>query len=216
MAKNVGSFLKYIRISSGGKGTWSLRSVAARAGISDAYLSQLENGKIKQPLPAILKSLSVALHVPYEEMLIAAGYVSDERKNPELTEIPVYRKKSSSIFFSAKEDPDESLFISRRFIKARNCFAINIKGNDLADSGISDGDTIIIALDAPVDNGDTVLVKLDNEFSVKKFYTSKHGPDNKEKIILQHCNGKCDPIVIDARKKNFELIGKMVNILKAF
>lgn len=52
----------------------TLRAVEAKTGISNAYLSQLETGKTKEPSPTVLHKLSRLYHVPYASMLLAAGY----------------------------------------------------------------------------------------------------------------------------------------------
>ncbi len=55
----------------------SLRAVeeATEGEVSNAYLSQLENGKIAKPSPHILYALSNALDVPYEGLMERAGYI---------------------------------------------------------------------------------------------------------------------------------------------
>jgi transcriptional regulator with XRE-family HTH domain len=52
----------------------SLREVETKAGVSNAYLSQLEGGKVKQPSPAILHKLCEAYSVSYSVALELAGY----------------------------------------------------------------------------------------------------------------------------------------------
>jgi transcriptional regulator with XRE-family HTH domain len=55
----------------------SLRDVegATNKAVSNAYLSQLENGKIKKPSPNVLHSLSGVYAVPYEALMEKAGYL---------------------------------------------------------------------------------------------------------------------------------------------
>ena len=55
----------------------SLRDVEEATGkeVSNAYLSQLEGGKITKPSPHILHALSDALSVPYESLMERAGYI---------------------------------------------------------------------------------------------------------------------------------------------
>ena len=55
----------------------SLREVEDAAGkaVSNAYLSQLENGKIKKPSPNVLHSLAEVYVVPYESLMEKAGYL---------------------------------------------------------------------------------------------------------------------------------------------
>jgi transcriptional regulator with XRE-family HTH domain len=63
---------------------FSLREVEQATGnaVSNAYLSQLENGKIKKPSPNVLHSLAEVYVVPYETLMEKAGYLlpSEETK----------------------------------------------------------------------------------------------------------------------------------------
>jgi transcriptional regulator with XRE-family HTH domain len=64
---------------------FSLREVERATGnaVSNAYLSQLENGKIKKPSPNVLHSLAEVYVVPYETLMEKAGYLlPSEDKNP--------------------------------------------------------------------------------------------------------------------------------------
>lgn len=56
----------------------TLRDVEEATGkeVSNAYLSQLESGKITKPSPHILHALSSALGVPYETLMERAGYIA--------------------------------------------------------------------------------------------------------------------------------------------
>ncbi len=55
----------------------TLREVAEASdnAVSNAYLSQLENGKIKKPSPNVLHSLARVYAVPYEALMEKAGYL---------------------------------------------------------------------------------------------------------------------------------------------
>jgi transcriptional regulator with XRE-family HTH domain len=55
----------------------SLREVEEATGnaVSNAYLSQLENGKIQKPSPNVLHRLAEAYRVPYEALMEKAGYL---------------------------------------------------------------------------------------------------------------------------------------------
>lgn len=57
----------------------SLREVEEATGISNAYLSQLENDKIKKPSPHFLHKLAALYEISYELLMEAVGYV--KRKN---------------------------------------------------------------------------------------------------------------------------------------
>lgn len=66
----LGNFLREARNMAG----LSQRDVERCTGISNAYLSQLESGKVKEPSPRILHKLSEIYDIEYADLLVAAGY----------------------------------------------------------------------------------------------------------------------------------------------
>jgi transcriptional regulator with XRE-family HTH domain len=75
MSKNVkqlglGEYLKTTRDHR----KLSLRDVESATSISNAYLSQLEGNKIKQPSPKVLHKLSELYQISYAEVMKLAGY----------------------------------------------------------------------------------------------------------------------------------------------
>jgi len=73
-ARSLGAYLASIRAAKG----FTLREVEEATGkdVSNAYLSQLEHGKITKPSPHILHSLSEVYGVEYEKLMQKAGYIS--------------------------------------------------------------------------------------------------------------------------------------------
>lgn len=66
----LGTYLGRVRRDLG----LSLRTVEAETNVSNAYLSQLETGKIKTPSPTVLHSLATRYNVRYERLMVLAGY----------------------------------------------------------------------------------------------------------------------------------------------
>src|SRR6058998_1409160 len=60
----------------------TLREVEQASGenVSNAYLSQLETGKIVKPSPHILHQLARVYNVPYETLMEKAGYISRNKE----------------------------------------------------------------------------------------------------------------------------------------
>jgi transcriptional regulator with XRE-family HTH domain len=94
----------------------SLREVQEATGnaVSNAYLSQLENGKIKKPSPNVLHSLADVYLVPYEALMEKAGYLASSGKRGE-------RKKRLAVFaiddLTAEEE--EELLKYLAFLRSR-------------------------------------------------------------------------------------------------
>ncbi|MBI4583222.1 MAG: helix-turn-helix transcriptional regulator [Planctomycetes bacterium] len=70
MRNALGIYLKSLRDSR----NLSLRNVEEKIGISNAFLSQLESGKVKQPSPMVLYKLAELYSVPYEALMERVGY----------------------------------------------------------------------------------------------------------------------------------------------
>ena len=70
-AIEFGFYLKELRE----KAELTIRQVEIKSGISNSYLSLIENGKRGIPKPSILKKLAPVYKVPYEELLKAAGII---------------------------------------------------------------------------------------------------------------------------------------------
>ena len=71
--KDLGKYLKTARTAQG----LSLRDVEEATGkeVSNAYLSQLETGKVRKPSPHVLYALSQVLAVSYELLMQLTGYI---------------------------------------------------------------------------------------------------------------------------------------------
>jgi transcriptional regulator with XRE-family HTH domain len=57
----------------------SLKKVEKLAGVSNAYLSQLERGRRNPPHPEILKKLAKVYEDTLNELLAAAGYLEEQK-----------------------------------------------------------------------------------------------------------------------------------------
>ena len=73
----LGEYLASVRVDRG----LSLREVekATDKTVSNAYLSQIENGQIKRPSPNILYALADLYGVSYEDLMERAGFVTPTR-----------------------------------------------------------------------------------------------------------------------------------------
>jgi transcriptional regulator with XRE-family HTH domain len=61
----------------------SLREVENATGISNAYLSQLENDKVKKPSPHFLNKLAKLYGIDFEFVMEKAGYIQRKEKPDE-------------------------------------------------------------------------------------------------------------------------------------
>lgn len=75
----IGEFLKSLRH----RDRLTLRQVEklSEGRVSNAYLSQIETGKIKKPSPKILFALATVFKIPYDRLMDLAGHPSARGSN---------------------------------------------------------------------------------------------------------------------------------------
>jgi SOS-response transcriptional repressor LexA/DNA-binding XRE family transcriptional regulator len=106
--KKFGENLKELRKRKGLK----IRELEALAKVSNAYLSQLENGKRGKPSPEIIKKLAPHLGVTYTELMKLAGYITEDINQDalellKLEEIEEVFKYAFEQFFNGISDDGE-------------------------------------------------------------------------------------------------------------
>lgn len=95
----------------------SLRAVEAATDkeVSNAYLSQLESGKITKPSPHILYALSDALSVDYDELMRRAGYLGAKSKSRGTDE--QHGRAATSAIDNLTTDEEAALLQYLKFIR---------------------------------------------------------------------------------------------------
>ncbi len=110
--EKLGTFLASTRNKLG----LTLRTVEKQVGISNAYLSQLEHGKIKMPAPQNLHKLAQLYRLPYELLMELAGYPVPRPKAGSA------RQKLDSLsarIGSVSKEEEEALVEYLQFIRSR-------------------------------------------------------------------------------------------------
>jgi repressor LexA len=85
-------------------------------------------------------------------------------------------------------------------------FALKVKGDSMIDSGIYDGDIVIVRKQDSADEGEIVIALLDDEATVKTFRK------NKITAYLEASNSKYKSIV----NKPFQIIGKVIELRRGY
>ncbi len=98
----------------------TLREVELSTGISNAYLSQLENDKIKRPSANVLYKLSSIYKIDLNVLLTAAGII--ERDSQPKTENPLSLLEKEIAFYKDKLSIDEERAVVNfiKFLKFSN------------------------------------------------------------------------------------------------
>jgi HTH-type transcriptional regulator, competence development regulator len=84
---------------------FSLRQVEDKTGISNAYLSQVENHKITQPSPSVLQKLAELYGISYSRLMGLAGHPAVDGRGRK----PVFFRTSSGLKEITREEERELL-----------------------------------------------------------------------------------------------------------
>jgi len=106
----LGAYLKQLREAQ----ALSLRDVQSKTEISNAFLSQIESGKVKNPSPVMLHKLATLYRVPYEDLMQRAGYPIPEPKATAHAAGRVFRR-----FGDITKEEEEQLLDYLGFLRSR-------------------------------------------------------------------------------------------------
>lgn len=110
MVTELGRLLKKRREELG----FTLREVQDKAGLSNAYLSQIENGKVSQPTPSTLRKLSDHYEVPYNRLLELAGHPI------EAGQVKLVQFRTSTGTEELSESEERELLDYLRYLRSRS------------------------------------------------------------------------------------------------
>lgn len=119
--------------------------------------------------------------------------------------IPLIGRIAAGEPILAAENIDDYIAIERMFPIDGKCFALRVKGESMKDSGILDGDIVVVRSQSVAKNGDIVVAIIDDEATVKFFYREKHS------IRLQPANEDYAPIY----SKNIEIRGIVIGVIRS-
>lgn len=94
MSSDLGPVMRRARLSAG----ITLKDIESVTGVSNAYLSQMETGKIVKPGLGILGKLAPLYGIPLETMLQLSGQIQATAELVYPTEVPDFILRASRIF----------------------------------------------------------------------------------------------------------------------
>lgn len=85
--------------------------------ISNAYLSQIENGKIKKPSPNILYSLSELYEINFEKLMTIAGHVVAQTQSSDETR---HGRAATFAEHNLTSEEEKELLSYLKYIRSKN------------------------------------------------------------------------------------------------
>lgn len=145
---------------------------------------------------------------------IARGFLvvkSDEEKQIERMKsnvnlIPLYGNVAAGEPIFASDNIQGYVSMEKNSKGHHLHFALKVKGDSMIDSGIYDGDIVIVKKQDTADDGEIVIALLDDEATVKTLR------NKRIKAYLEASNSRYKSII----NKPFQIIGKVIELRREF
>ena len=183
----------------------TLREIGKKFSISSTF-------GVKRHLDALVKKGYLIIESNASRGITSVRNDDDKPKynyeNNVFAKVPIVGRVAAGSPITAIENIEGSVVVDPAFIKkAEHSFALRVKGDSMINSGIFEGDLVIVTPNKNPVNGEIVVAMLDDEATVKIF-------ENKNnKIRLIPSNENYQPIEITTDRE-FSIVGKVVGVIR--
>jgi len=196
----------------------SIRHLAQISGVSHSEISRICNGERMHPNPRLLQKLARALNASYEDMLDLAGYLSKNKIKTTLPEgidpvknialLPVIGIIRAGQPIYAEENVIGVEPIHPDFLTRGEYFFLQVLGDSMNGSGITDGSSVLVRVQEQVENGEVAVVMIDKEnATIKRIYLN----NSTNSITLQPDNPSFTTQTYHAGR--VRIIGKVIRAI---
>lgn len=130
----------------------------------------------------------------------------DKPQESDLGVIPLYGKVAAGEPIFANDNINGYIVFEKNDKGHKIHFALEVTGESMVDSGIYDGDIVIVRKQDQAEDGDIVIALLDDEATVKKLRK------NSIKAYLEASNSKYKAIM----NRPFKIIGKVIELRRKY
>jgi len=136
----------------------------------------------------------------------SAEEIALEKKKSDVNLIPLYGSVAAGEPIFANDNIQGYITMEKNQLGHKIHFALKVKGDSMIDSGIYDGDIVIVKKQDTAENGDIVIALLDDEATVKTLRNKNIS------AYLEASNSKYKAII----KKPFQIIGKVIELRREY
>jgi repressor LexA len=107
----------------------------------------------------------------------------------------------------ARENIEELLPLPEDFTGTGSLFMLRVRGDSMVDSGIFDGDFVVVRKQPDAENGQVVVAGIEDEQATVKTFSRRRG-----KIVLTPSNASMSPMELDP--EDVTIFGRVVTVLR--
>jgi repressor LexA len=135
---------------------------------------------------------------------------SSQRPAPAFRELPILGRVAAGAPLLSEQNLEGTSVVPAEWVNGDEAFLLIVQGESMIGAHICPGDRALVRRQATAEHGDIVVALLDDEATVKRILFKPDG------IVLQPENPAMAPIPVKKGEKRFQILGKVVGILRKF
>lgn len=132
-------------------------------------------------------------------------------RNPQsYRELPILGRVAAGLPLLSDQNLEGTSVVPGDWVNGDEAFLLKVQGDSMIGAHICPGDQALVRRQSTAENGDIVVALLNDEATVKRIFFRPDG------VVLQPENPAMAPIPVKKSEKNFQIIGKVIGILRKF
>ena len=123
-------------------------------------------------------------------------------------ELPILGRVAAGEPLLSEQNVEGTFAISRDWVNGDDAFLLKVEGESMIGAHILPGDYAVVRRQATAENGDIVVALVNDEATIKRVLLKK------DAIVLQPENPTVPPIQVRRGEKAFQIVGKVIGILR--
>ena len=130
----------------------------------------------------------------------------------EFRRIPILGRIAAGTPLLAQENREGDLPLSGTWLRGGtdDVFALRVRGDSMIEAHICDGDLVLVRRQDTAQQNDIVVAMVDADATVKRFLR------DGDRIVLKPEHPTMAPIVVDAHRSEFRILGRVIGLLRGF
>ena len=123
-------------------------------------------------------------------------------------ELPILGRVAAGQPLLSDQNLEGTSVVPQDWVNDDDAFLLKVQGESMIGAHICPGDQALVRRQSAAENGDIVVALLNDEATIKRIFFRADG------IVLQPENPAMPPIQVKKGEKSFQIVGKVVGILR--
>ena len=136
------------------------------------------------------------------------AFLSPSARTSSYRELPILGRVAAGQPLLSDQNIEGTSVVPQDWVNDDEAFLLKVQGESMIGAHICPGDQALVRRQSTAENGDIVVALLNDEATIKRILFKPDG------IVLQPENPAMPPIQVKKGEKSFQIVGKVVGILR--